>query len=807
MADQNASADKKTTIIFLTYPQESSQFWQERITAFEELDPFIHVEALYDQVTPDWPSQADVVLGFWPDRWPALVSPGKALDLTPLIESDSSFDASDFYPGALDLYRQDGHTWALPIGWSFKVIAYQPKLFQEANVPLPMSSWKWVDVVDAAQHLGHAPSGRPRGFANSTDLIIAAPNWLAERAGSPYLQQGAQIIPTLDAPRMQQAMEDYIAVAQHLTVLFDDAKVRTTAETLNAIAQGEAGLSIVDLTRAIDVSKQFPEVALFPLPPGEVAAQEAERAQSALFISAGSAHPRESWRWLRFLSQQDLGAYRWGDLPTRQSIAEASGVWATMSPVKGAIIRTTIANQAAVSYPTEHTGALIAYNALWKALGEAQYAHEDVRTALNHAQSVAIQAVQTATQGDAEPPSVPGVWISPPSSEQVIEFQVTSDPEIYRQAAAHFAAENPDLPVQISAFGASPPRECLEFTTLGSALEAAQLAEALETLNPLLEATRDLAPTAFFPDTLAAVSWQDELYGIPVAIKPPVLRFRPALFRALDLETPSASWTMEEVIQAAQKITDGGGGYFGLLPQPEEMDFVLNQLGISLFTAGTPPRPRFATPEVQTTLERLMRLGDKTTTVPVAFEDAVAFVSGGRVAMWFEGTTYFQINDGETAITPIRLRADVRFPLQTAALGIAKNAEHVQGCWAWITYLVRQGIHPPDGLSALRQPAASEAVRPGPQQAFYAAALETLQQARSTQTPPSPATKWAAWWLTQAMRETARGADLASALQTAQDKAEAFLACLGPAEADDLDRAAQCARQVDPAHPLAQMQR
>lgn len=806
--DKNTSADKNTTLVFLTYPQELPQFWHKRITAFEELNPSIHVEVVYEEVAADWAGRADVVLGPWPDRWPDVVGPGKALDLTPLIETDASFAAADFYPGALDLYRQDGHTWAIPIGWSFRVIAYQPKLFQEANIPLPTSSWTWADVIDAAQRLASSPTGHPRSFADSTDLIIAAPNWLAERAGSPYLQQGAQIVPALDSPQMRQALADYVAMAQHLTVLFDDAKVWTTTEILGAIARGEAGMSIVDLARAADLIKQFPEIALAPLPPGEVAAHEAEQAASALFISAGSLQPLESWRWLTFVSRLNLGAYRWGDLPTRRSIADESGIWAKMLPEQATVIQTTINNHAGRPRLTGSAVALAAYNALWQAIGEVQYAHQEAGAALSHAQSVAINALQTTAQHNATPPSVPSIRTPPASNARSVEFEVMSDPEVYRQAADVFTAAVPAWQVHVSPLGPAKPESCLEGMTSSDALSAAQLVETLNMVDPLLEATRDLAGDAFFPDTLTAVRWQEALYGIPIAVKPPVLRFRPAFFHALGLEMPDRDWSMADVVRTAQKIKDNSHGDFGLLPQPEEMQFLLEQLGISLFTSGTPPRPRFTASEVMETLDRLTLLGNETLPVPAPFDAGFTAISAGRVAMWFEGTTYFKLGDyGETDVTSILLRSGTRLPMQITFLGIVKDAQQTQGCWAWITYLTHQGLHPPDSLSALQSQAVMEAARPGPQQAFYAAALEVLQQRSAVQASHSPATDWAAWWFTQAMRETAQGADLALALQTAQDKAEAFLACLGPAGENDLDRAAQCARQVDPAHPLAQLQR
>lgn len=599
----------RNTIVFSALSPNAS-YWEQRIAAFEAANPSVHVVRRYERITDDWVGRADVVLGPWPDVWPKAISTSSMLDLTPLIEGDPTFNTADFYPGALDLYRQDGHTWAIPIGWSFKAIAYLPTMFHEKGVPLPTLTWTWADVIEAARRLSDGPTGYPRSFATSTDLIIAAPNWLAEEAGSPYLHQGDLIVPALDSPRLRRALAHYKLLAQELTVLYDEGGMRPPAEILDAIVQGKAGMSIIEISAVTDLQQRFPQIAFAPLPPGEVAAHEAQQAIAVLFINANTIYPMESWRWLRFVSQQDLSPFLTNALSTRRSIAEASG-FGKMSPAQAAVIRATIANHADRPRLTGSAGILTAYRALWRAIWDVQYGGQDIDTALSHAQSTALAVLRTAQEQNAVPESPSMVRIPAPSDVPVIEFQVMWDPEIYRHAAVLYAADDATVPIQVGVIESGLRADCMEFTTFGSALEAAQLAKSLETLGPLLEATSDLAPDAFFPAALAAVRWQDELYGIPVAVKPPMLRFRPELFRALDLELPSRHWTIEEVIQTAQEIKDGGHGYFGLLPQAEEMVFLLDQLGVPLFTSEPSVRPRFAAPDVGATVARLARLGDE----------------------------------------------------------------------------------------------------------------------------------------------------------------------------------------------------
>ena len=76
--------DEPVTITFMTLPLEPAGFWEDRIAAFEETHPGIHVELYYRQPPDDWPQEADVVLGQGVVR-EELVKRGWILDLTPLI--------------------------------------------------------------------------------------------------------------------------------------------------------------------------------------------------------------------------------------------------------------------------------------------------------------------------------------------------------------------------------------------------------------------------------------------------------------------------------------------------------------------------------------------------------------------------------------------------------------------------------------------------------------------------------------------------------------------------------------------------
>ncbi|MCX7680440.1 MAG: extracellular solute-binding protein, partial [Anaerolineae bacterium] len=172
------------------------EFWEDRIAAFEETHPGIHVEPYYRPPPDDWPRQADAVLGFDIVQQD-LIDRGWILDLTPLIASDERFDADDFHPGVLEVFQQEGHTWAIPVGITlWAIMVYSPAVFHEVGAPLPNPRWTWGDVAEAARLLsGKTADGRERySVLDDYTLSNIAIEWIAERSGGLYREEGRDII-------------------------------------------------------------------------------------------------------------------------------------------------------------------------------------------------------------------------------------------------------------------------------------------------------------------------------------------------------------------------------------------------------------------------------------------------------------------------------------------------------------------------------------------------------------------------------------------------------------------------------------
>lgn len=800
----------RVTIAFMTFPMEPPGLWEDLIATFEEANPTINVEPYYQQIPNDWPKQADVALSSGLVWGQDVVDRGWVLDLAPFIESDPGFDADDFHPGVLALHRRSGHTWAVPVSVEFSVLVYRPDLFREAGEPLGGPEATCADVMKAARRLssGQSTAGRRYSFLDEANAQALALDWIAEQSGGLYREEEGNVVPTLDRPEVQQALSEYLSAAEEMTAMVDGPREMTTAEVLERIVQGEVGMAVVPLSTVTPYLDQYPEIAIAPLPPGEVVAQYAVYPSAALAISAGTAHPQAAWRWVRFLSRQNLDR---GDIPARRSVAELSGTWDRMSPQMAGVIHSSLENQAGRLPLGFDTAAGAVYSALSKALANIQDGQTDVRTALDGAQREALSEIQAWQERRDSVTPVPFSVSAPPSpTETTIEFQVGSSPheqQLYGAAAEAFETQHPGWHVRVSALGTARPEGCLATYVDRSALTAALTWNLLAELDPLAEANR-FSSGDFFPQAIAAVTWQGRLYGVPGSIKPLVLYYNPDVFRRADLELPSSDWTVEDVLTAAEQIeAHGSAGDVGYLPHGRDVPFLLQQQGILLFTDDQPPRPRFTAPEVLQELQRLRRLGDGQVAFPTPYSDMLSLIKGGRVGMWFNVFDYWSGTNWPTGtgVTAIQLRQDTPLPVQVNTFGLASGVQHPQACWEWINFLTHQGMRPEHELPALRHLAEDEATRQVLGDELYTAYVEALR--RDDGPVPGRDTvveDWAAWWFTQAVRE-AEPEEWDAALQTAQDKAETFVACLGPAGGQDIDQAQMCAQQADPDHPLAHL--
>ncbi|MBP1994513.1 ABC transporter substrate-binding protein [Paenibacillus eucommiae] len=93
---------------------------------------------------PDiWFQENAVILGYG--------SRGIAEDLTPYISKDLKDD--EYISGLFAAKASDGKVYGIPHGINPVALAYNKKMFTDANIPVPTDDWTYADMLDAAKKL------------------------------------------------------------------------------------------------------------------------------------------------------------------------------------------------------------------------------------------------------------------------------------------------------------------------------------------------------------------------------------------------------------------------------------------------------------------------------------------------------------------------------------------------------------------------------------------------------------------------------------------------------------------------------
>lgn len=132
---------------------------------------------------------------------------------------------------------------------------------------------------------------------------------------------------------------------------------------------------------------------------------------------------------------------------------------------------------------------------------------------------------------------------------------------------AAFEEENPNITVEVTTLPYGD-----YFTTLQTDLAAGTLADVFDTnydFFPQLATNGALAPldvsdpSVYRPSLLEAYSIDGTTYGLPTSFAAVVLYYNEDLFDQAGLDYPSADWTWEDELAAAEAITDEAAGIWG----------------------------------------------------------------------------------------------------------------------------------------------------------------------------------------------------------------------------------------------------
>ncbi|MEM7641730.1 MAG: ABC transporter substrate-binding protein [Pseudomonadota bacterium] len=235
----------------------------------------------------------------------------------------------------------------------------------------------------------------------------------------------------------------------------------------------------------------------------------------------------------------------------------------------------------------------------------------------------------------------------------------------------------------------APAMVMLEITRYGLFAERG----ALEPLAPYMEAAGSDWSDQIRPFAMEASKYLGESYVIPFNVSTPVMYYNADLFEAAGITEVPDTW--DEVLAAAQTLTDGEGQY-GLNPPPQWVRWAMtNQAG----GGWVDPLDNAVQIDMDESIFAYQTAADWVNVHQVASYDAALdddladqFFAEGRVGIEFNSTgrlaRYLDEMPFEVGVAPLPCQAVCAAPIGGATLGIVASAEdeQKQGAWAFIQF-------------------------------------------------------------------------------------------------------------------------
>lgn len=777
---------------------------------------------------------------------------GYLRDLQPLIDMDSNFDPSDFWPAANQGCMDSlGRKLGLPTALVPNLVYYDKQALELAGIPTPQPGWTWTDFKNTLSQLSQHFAGQRLAFADGPF------NSLIESFVTENLVWNAG---QLDATQLENDIRWYVDLV-HQGIIYPFAPEDLSDSTNKAYLAWQVPFqsSTPPVLWFGSIQATYPEFSIdpaavtadtdplthlaldrygvLPLPVGDIGENQNTNKSNSVqcaVISAGSRNIQASWKWINYLTslwhgKNDPLLPRRLSAPVRTSIADSQGYWnalppSAIAPVKFALEHGFDAGFA--YYPQtqliykELQAVFNGQNTLTNALAQAQ-------TKIRELPARVVETIPpfAIDSGQAQEGEITGVTT-------ISFFANTSNPE--ELAAIHSAVEDFNLNasgrIKVNLATVFPEDGDGYFGKLSGSYDC-----FLAQTDPLpaLISGRVLAINTYFdadetlrhdlsPELIASSMMDGQLMSLPLVTRPPVLVYNADLLTEKGVPIPGINWTSEDLAAFLAQLSSLSSDHTifattlaGEVGSLDLVELLFIGRGHSwLDTSSALPQASFNTPELLSDLTWFSELlksdliyvpSDSGENWWAELENAV---HTGKVAGWgaTAGTETSQLfragskppyRIGILPLPHLPSGTGLSNPMISRGFYISSSSLSPEACWELGKHLssipnLIQGV--PARSSIIRSPEWENKVS-STTATVYRTAMENYKQRDLNGINPSLVASLDIWWK-QVLYGVIQGRQPEQLLQTAQNLADTYQACLSTANLNSRD-AAQFQGQID----------
>lgn len=850
------------TVVSLALPEIFEEFFADDIEAqFEAENPDLDLQIIstgavgtpfgneedvaeYLDAVAEYAASADVLMLDSNALRTEATRAGYLLDLMPLVNTDPSINANDFYPALWQGFQWDSSMWALPVTGDVTLLYYDPAAFDTLGISYPGPDWTIHDLDFAIRHLTqYAADGSvavPAFFNFGGDLDAL---FLSLSGSTLYDETTVPSQPQFVQPALEEILSIWSQLQQDGLLTAPNLENIGLEDIPMQLGSGSTGrpLRLGAPGNNIDADQKVATI----LPGGR-----SGTSANAFAISAGTQNPEAAYRLLKFLSANPTVASAFfGQTPARRSLegiqTDTNGRGgirfggANQSPEAEALIRTTLEQGmpiAELRFSQYITTTLHQMNQ--QQVLDSRPILEELELEARNNLAVAEarrNAAPIVVQNIADIPLAPGEislnfgitsFTNPLPNEaaweRLIDEFVASDPEVGRILVDSVMRGNLE----------TLARDFDCFYSNRNLVTNGDLSLLLS-LDPLMSTDPSFNPSDII--ALQQVQSNGQTWAMPLIVQPATMHYSPEIFAMAGAIAPtSGTWTVDQFEDALRTLKsylgDDGIPY---KPQSFGNSHLLTLItaygGLPLDYRTNPPTVNFTDPDTVEAIRQVLDLAKNGLMHYSALESGVniaVFTIGGEadIALYSEvgsgfGGRMFVARGGETETPPM-----VTFPVgsQYTALSydvggayISASSPYAEACYRLIS-TIAQAPNLFDAMPARRSLINSYEVASSQGEdaaAFYNALDQIMQQPNTivlptTQLAGRGGMDRTSYWLNRAFdRYVLEDADLDAELAEAETFTNEYLTCAAaippfdPAVTNPQDYFAQisaCATQADP---------
>ena len=333
-SSSSGSPSSSTIQIWEGWTGQEAKTFSHLVSEYEAQHPGQKVQSLYvnnddtlqkvlTAVKGGSPPDIAYLYGSWA---PNVAQIPQVVDLTKVVQQ-AGVNWDDFFAGERDVATVNGKVIGIPALVDNLAVVYNKKLFAQAGLPLPTANWTWQDYVADAQKLTDT-AAKQYGTAYVTpgteDTVWHWESLLWEAGGS-LLTPGNKQAAFNSAAGLESLNTLRTMAVADKSMYFDPTDEAYT----NLFNSGKIGMLV---TGPWDLSA-FPDidygVQVMPSYPGSSAGhQTISGPDNWVVFNNGSSQVSAAEQfllWLTAPAQVKTWSLQTGDLPTRTSVADASG--------------------------------------------------------------------------------------------------------------------------------------------------------------------------------------------------------------------------------------------------------------------------------------------------------------------------------------------------------------------------------------------------------------------------------------------------------------------------------------------------